>query len=509
MKVRPCLEPPIGRSTPHVQALSSRATQTIIRYTSALVLAMGLGLAVPNAVDARSAPESFADLAERLSPAVVNISTTQTMDVADRPDFEMPDIPPGSPFEDFFKDFFDERMQRGPRKATSLGSGFVIDPEGLVVTNNHVIDDADEITVKFGDGRELPAELLGRDAKTDLALLKVTSDEPLPFVPFGDSDAARVGEWVVAIGNPFGLGGTVTAGIISARNRDINSGPYDDYIQTDASINRGNSGGPLFNMDGEVIGVNTAIYSPSGGSIGIGFSIPSAIVKSIISQLKEFGETRRGWLGVRIQAVTKDIAEAMDMSEPKGALVAGVDDKGPAKKAGLETGDVIVTFDGKDVPEMRDLPRIVAETEVGRTVKVEVIRDGKQKTYNVKIDRLDEEDQQVAALSTDENDESDSSSSEALGMTLSLVNDLLREQYGLDEDAKGVIVTGVDFETDAGEKVRPGDIIEEVGNQPVATPEEVIARVDELLGKNSKKPILLLLNRGGERTFRPVRPSGD
>lgn len=487
-------------------ALSSRATHTVIRYSSVLLLALSLAWTAPTAVDARGAPDSFADLAEKLSPAVVNISTTQTMDVANRPDFEMPEIPPGSPFEDFFKDFFDERMQRGPRKATSLGSGFVIDSEGFVVTNNHVIDDADEITVKFSDGLELPAEVLGRDAKTDLALLKVTSDDPLPFVPFGDSDAARVGDWVMAIGNPFGLGGTVTVGIVSARNRDINSGPYDDYIQTDASINRGNSGGPLFNMDGQVIGVNTAIYSPSGGSIGIGFSIPSTIVKSIISQLKEFGETRRGWLGVRIQAVTKDIAEAMDMSEPKGALVAGVDDKGPAKAAGLETGDVIVTFDGKDVPEMRDLPRIVAETEVGRTVKVDVIRDGKQKTYDVKIDRLNEGEQQVASLETDDSEEGDANTSEALGMTLSLVNDLLREQYGLDEDAAGVIVTDIDFESDAADKVRPGDIIEEVGNEPVSTPEEVIARVDELTGQNKKKPILLLLNRGGERTFRPVRP---
>ena len=478
-----------------------------IQAISVVLVAMSLSVAAPHAVDARSAPESFADLVEKLSPAVVNISTTQTMDVAERPDFEMPDIPPGSPFEDFFKDFFDERMQRGPRKATSLGSGFVIDPDGLVVTNNHVIDDADEITVKFGDGLELPAELLGRDAKTDLALLKVKPKDPLPYVSFGDSDSARVGDWVVAIGNPFGLGGTVTAGIISARNRDINSGPYDDYIQTDASINRGNSGGPLFNMNGEVIGVNTAIYSQSGGSIGIGFSIPSAIVKSVISQLQEFGETRRGWLGVRIQAVTKDIAEAMNMTEPKGALVAGVEDKGPAKKAGLETGDVIISFDGKDVPEMRDLPRIVAETEVGRTVKVVVVRDGKQKTYNVKIDRLEESENEVASADEDEGKDDDPSS-EILGMTLASVNDMLRQQFGLDDDATGVIVTAVDFNSDAADKVSPGDIIEEVGQEPVSSPADVIARVDALT-KDSKKPILLLLNRNGERTFRTVRPAAD
>ena len=303
--------------------------------TLTLAVIVALGLVAPqlaNPVQARGAPDSFADLAEQLSPAVVNISTTQKVGGGQQQrDFPMPEFPPGSPFEDFFKDFFDERMQNGPRKVQSLGSGFIIDPDGVVITNNHVIDGADEILVKMSDGTELPAELVGTDPKTDLAVLQVKTDKSLPFVNLGNSDKMRVGDWVMAIGNPFGLGGTVTAGIISARNRDINSGPYDDFIQTDASINRGNSGGPLFNMDGQVVGINTAIISPSGGSIGIGFAIPTAIARGVIDQLRQYGETRRGWLGVRIQAVTPDLADAMDMDEPKGALVAGVDDNGPGQ----------------------------------------------------------------------------------------------------------------------------------------------------------------------------------
>ena len=475
--------------------------------TLTLAVIVALGLVTPqlaNPAEARGAPDSFADLAEQLSPAVVNISTTQKVAGGEQRDFPMPEFPPGSPFEDFFKDFFDERMQNGPRKVQSLGSGFIIDPDGVVITNNHVIDGADEILVKMSDGTELPAELVGTDPKTDLAVLQVKTDKPLPFVNLGNSDKMRVGDWVMAIGNPFGLGGTVTAGIVSARNRDINSGPYDDFIQTDASINRGNSGGPLFNMDGQVVGINTAIISPSGGSIGIGFAIPTAIAKGVIDQLREYGETRRGWLGVRIQAVTPDLADAMDMDEPKGALVAGVDDDGPAKAAGIDVGDVIVTFDGKDVPKMRDLPRIVAETKIGKKVKVEVLRKGKSKTFTVDIDRL-KEGEKVAMVDEGEEGDGSESESKALGLTLAAITAELRARYSLDDDIEGVVVTDVDFESDAADKVRRGDVIVEVGQKPVTSPSEVVDRVKDLT-EGSDKPVLLLINRGGEMTFRSVRP---
>jgi len=482
---------------------ASQSFSKMTKVVGVMALASGLVIATPAfEVEARGAPDSFADLAEKLSPSVVNISTTQKVQATANRDMPMPNVPPGSPFEDFFKDFFEDRAQQGPRKVQSLGSGFIIDSDGIVITNNHVIEEADEIVVILSDGTELDAELVGRDPKTDLAVLQVESDSPLPAVKLGDSDAIRVGDWVMAIGNPFGLGGTVTAGIVSARNRDINSGPYDDFIQTDASINRGNSGGPLFNMDGDVVGVNTAIISPSGGSIGIGFSIPTSIAKGVISQLREFGETRRGWLGVRIQAVTPDIAESMEMSEPSGALVAGVDEDGPAKKAGIEMGDVIVKFDGKDVPKMRDLPRIVAETGIGNAVDVELFRDGKRQTVSVEIERLDEGDQ-VAMQDTSREEEDESKKS--LGLTLSSVTDDEIQRFGLEEDAEGVVVVEIDFDSDAAEKVRPGDIIVEVGQQAVFSPEDVVKRVNELT-KDSDKPVLLLLNRGGEMTFRSVRP---
>jgi serine protease Do len=327
-------------------------------------------------------PDNIADVAEKVINAVVNISTSQS--VENKNSAAPPSLPPGSPFEEFFDEFFKNRRgQQGdnnqnrpntPRRVNSLGSGFIIDPSGIVVTNNHVIADADEVTVILNDGSRLKAEILGRDTKVDLALLRVKPEKPLTSVQFGDSERLRLGEWVVAIGNPFSLGGTVTAGIVSARNRDINSGPYDNYIQTDAAINRGNSGGPLFNLEGEVIGINTAIISPSGGSIGIGFAVPSKTAVAVIDQLRQFGETRRGWLGVRIQQVTDDIADSLNIKPARGALVAGIDEKGPAKPAGIEAGDVIIKFDGKDIKEMKDLPRIVADTPVGKDVDVTIVR---------------------------------------------------------------------------------------------------------------------------------------
>src|SRR5215468_7982990 len=341
-------------------------------------------------------PDGIADVAERVIDAVVNISTSQN--VASRNPGAMPNLPNDPQLDELFRDFFNRRGQGGdnqnrgntPRRVNSLGSGFIIDASGIVVTNNHVISEADEITVILNDGSRIKAELIGKDQKTDLALLRVKTDKQLKSVKFGNSDSLRLGEWVIAIGNPFSLGGTVTAGIVSARNRDINSGPYDNYIQTDAAINRGNSGGPLFNLEGEVVGINTAIISPSGGSIGIGFSVPSKTAVAIIEQLKQFGETRRGWLGVRIQQVTDEIAESLQIKPPHGALVAGVDEKGPAKPAGIEAGDVIVKFDGKEIHEMRDLPRVVADTPVGKDVDVVIVRKGKEEKKTVKLGRLDD-----------------------------------------------------------------------------------------------------------------------
>lgn len=444
------------------------------------------------------APESFADLAERLSPAVVNISTAQTVT---RPNRRGPQLPPGTPFEDFFKDFFDGQRGgegQGPRRVNSLGSGFVIDPDGYVVTNNHVIEEADEIEVNFANGDALPAELVGRDPKTDLALLKVTSDTPLPFVSFGDSEIARVGDWVLAIGNPFGLGGSVSAGIISARNRDIGQGSYDDFIQTDAAINRGNSGGPLFNMAGEVIGVNTAIISPSGGSIGIGFSVPAEIAKSVVAQLREYGETRRGWLGVKIQRVEEAIAEGLDLDRPMGALVTDVTEGGPAEAAGVEVGDVILSFDGQTIEEMRDLPRIVADTQVGKTVAVEVLRKGDREILEVTISLLEEQrfsGAEPASVTSDD------APAETLGMTLEPLTGPSRARFDVPESVSGALVTAVDGASSAAERgVRPGDVIVEVAQQPVASPAQAEAQINET-EESGRRSVLLMLNRAGELRF--------
>ncbi len=465
------------------------------------ILVFSLMMAGAQLAEARSAPDSFADLVEGLLPGVVNISTTQKVE-ARGPD--LPQFPPGSPFEDFFKEFFErQKPEQRQRKATSLGSGFIIDQSGYVVTNNHVIEDSEEIKVILHDGKEVEAELVGRDSKTDLALLKVDTDEPLTALKWGDSSKTRVGDWIVAIGNPFGLGGTVTAGIVSARARDINAGPYDDFIQTDASINRGNSGGPMFNLDGEIIGINTAIFSPSGGSIGIGFAIPSNMAKNVIRQLQEHGHTKRGWLGVRIQSVTDEIADSLGLGEPRGALVASVTEDSPAQAAGIEQGDVILTFDGKDVEEMRRLPRIVAETEIGRAVDVVVWRKGKKENLEVKVGELDEESAQEASVPADSGDQGESL--ESLGLSLSTVTDEYRRQFDIGEDVSGVLVTDVGAESPAGEKgIRPGDVILEVGQEPVAKPSEVAEKVDAAK-KAGRKSVLLLLQRGNDLRFVAVR----
>ena len=467
---------------------------------------------------ARPAPDSFADLAEKLLPSVVNISTTQTMK-SDRGHEhagpEIPQFPPGSPFEEFFRDFFDHGMPKSgrpeaqPRKATSLGSGFIIDPAGYVVTNNHVIADADEITVILHDDTNLKAEVIGRDTKTDIALLKVKTDKPLDAVPWGDSDAARVGDWVLAIGNPFGLGGSVTAGILSARQRDINSGPYDDFLQTDASINRGNSGGPMFNMDGQVIGINTAIFSPSGGSIGIGFAIPSSIAKGVVAELQSESDhtVHRVWLGVRIQAVTDEIAESLGLDKAHGALIASVTENGPAQAAGIQAGDIVVSFDGRTVSDMKRLPRLVAETPVDKTVPVTVWRKHGETTVQVKIGRLEESDQQQA--STQEPPKTGGKDQagiiKTLGLTLSSITPELKEKYSLADDSKGVVVVEVAKDSPAAAKgVRPGDMIMEAAQEEVSNPGEISSRIDEAK-RSGRKSILLLVERQGDLRFVALR----
>ncbi len=478
---------------------------------AALAVVASLSVAAPFSALAKG-PESLADLAAQVTDAVVNISASTTVETRGR---TMPQLPPGTPFEDLFEEFFNRRGQgnRGggeenstprpqQRRSSSLGSGFVIDASGIVITNAHVIGDANEIFVGFNDGSKLKAEIVGKDTKIDLAVLRLKPEKPLKAVPFGDSEVMRPGDWVMAIGNPFGLGGSVSAGIVSARGRNIESGPYDNYIQTDAAINKGNSGGPLFNMKGEVIGINTAILSPTGGSVGIGFAVPSANALPIINQLREFGETRRGWLGVRIQNVDDATAEALGLGGARGALIAGVDDKGPAKPAGLEVGDVITKFDGRDVKESRDLPRIVASTPVGKAVDVTVMRKGKEFTKQVTLGRLEDgERAQQAGLNQPPTD-TPSATRRALGLELSGVTEELRRRYNIKETVKGVVVTRVDPNSAAADKrIQPGEVVVEVGQEPVNSPADVTRRVEALKKDGRKSALLLVSNAQGEVRF--------
>jgi len=459
-------------------------------------------------------PDGIADVAERVIDAVVNISTSQN--VASRNQGgggggAMPNLPNDPQLDELFRDFFNRRGQQGdnqnrggntPRRVNSLGSGFIIDSAGIVVTNNHVIADADEITVILNDGSRIKAELIGKDQKTDLALLRIKTDKQLRSVKFGNSDSLRLGEWVIAIGNPFSLGGTVTAGIVSARNRDINSGPYDNYIQTDAAINRGNSGGPLFNLDGEVVGVNTAIISPSGGSIGIGFAVPSKTALAVIDQLKNFGETRRGWLGVRIQQVTDEIAESLGIKPARGALVAGVDEKGPAKPAGIEPGDVIVKFDGQDIKEMRDLPRVVADTPVGKDVPVLVIRKGKEETKTVTLGRLEDGEKQAALTTPQNTPEVKPVIKKTLGLELSNMSDDLRKKYKIKDTVKGIVILGIDAGSPAADKrLNPGDTIVEIAQEAVASADDFQAKIDKLKKDGRRSALLLVASAEGELRF--------
>lgn len=492
-------------SVPAVVAASARP---FVRPRLSLAAFLGLFVAfavfaVSIPAVAKTPPPTFADLALQLLPKVVNISTTQ---VIEGRTLELPQLPPGSPFEEFFKEFFD-RNPNAPqrqRRATSLGSGFIVDSAGYIVTNNHVIQDADEITVTLHDDTRLKAEVIGRDAKTDIALLKVTppNGNKLSAVKFGNSDKARVGDWVIAIGNPFGLGGTVTAGIISARGRDINAGPYDDFLQTDASINRGNSGGPMFNLDGEVVGINTAIFSPSGGSVGIGFAIPSAVAEPIIRQLIKHGIVKRGWLGVHIQAVTEEIAETLGLKLATGALVASVIKGGPAEKANIQAGDVILKFDGRDVTEMRRLPRMVADTEVGKTVPVVAWRNKKEVKLQVTVGELDEEEPKVAARTTKKGSgkEEGARPVDALGLTVSEMTPKVRERFKIEKETKGVVITGVKDAGPAAEKgIRPGDVIVEISQEEVSTPAQVASKVDEAVKAGRKSVLMLIEGQGGLR----------
>ncbi len=448
------------------------------------------------AASAQSRPSTFADLAEQVSPSVVNITTTTTVATNTQPG---PVVPEGSPFEDFFQDFLDRNGPQGrtPRRSNALGSGFVISEDGFIVTNNHVIQGADEITIEFFEGFELDAEVIGTDPNTDLALLKVESDRPLSFVPWGDSETARVGDWVMAMGNPLGQGFSVSAGIVSARGRAL-SGSYDDYIQTDAAINRGNSGGPLFNLNGEVIGVNTAILSPNGGSIGIGFAMSSRVAENVIAQLRDFGETRRGWLGVRIQDIDEDIADGLGLEEARGALVTDVPE-GPSLEAGMEAGDVILSFDGVDVDDTRGLVRQVGNTEIGKEVRVLVWRDGSTETLRVTLGRREDAERAVPASVNRE--EEIQSTTEFLGVTVSNMTDELREQLGLTDETDGLVVAEVVEDSEAFEKgLRAGDIITEAGQEKVASVSDLDDRI-EAAKDAGRKSLLLLVRRDGDARF--------
>ncbi|CUX39944.1 MULTISPECIES: Do family serine endopeptidase [Agrobacterium] len=483
---------------------------------------MAGSLSAPVAARAQShGPESVADLAEPLLDAVVNISTSQNVKTEGKGPVP-PKLPEGSPFQEFFKDYFDSQKPEGGEKVNSLGSGFVIDPAGYVVTNNHVIEGADAIEVIFPNGSKLKATLVGTDTKTDLSVLKVEPKTPLKAVKFGDSRSMRIGDWVMAVGNPFGLGGSLTVGVISARGRNINAGPYDNFIQTDAAINKGNSGGPLFNMKGEVIGINTAIISPSGGSIGIGFAVPTELAQNIVQQLIEFGETRRGWLGVRVQPVTDDVAASLGMDTAKGALISGVAKGGPVENGPIQAGDVVLKFDGKDIHEMRDLLRIVAESPVGKEVDVVVYRDGKEETVKVKLGQLQDTTDEKASTDDQQGEDGDGSMvvpedkdggddqaqdqtpevreapQTVLGMNLVVLSNELRTEKGIAESVEGVLVASVDPGSPAEQKgMKTGDVIVEVGQDFMEVPGDVLVRVNGLKSEGRKNAHMMVADAQG------------
>ena len=448
------------------------------------------------AANAAPAPDSFAPLVNKVKGAVVNIATTQLQTGSNETELpQMPMFPPGSPFGELFRNMRPNGEQAHPEKLRALGSGFIVDPAGYVVTNNHVIGNATDISVTLQDGTILKGKLIGHDDKTDLALVKVNADHPLPSVSFGNSDQAQVGDWVVAVGNPFGLGGTVTAGIISARGRDIHSGPYDDYLQLDASINRGNSGGPTFNTEGQVIGINTAIYSPNGGSVGIGFAIPSNAAQPVVAQLRASGHVDRGWLGVQIQPVTPDMANALGLKSTHGALIAAVQPDSPALKAGLKQGDVVLRYGDEAIDSPRDLSRAVAITKAGTSQPIQVFRDGQMTTIDTTIALSKDEPEKLAK------GEQTESSPNQLGLRLAPLDAKARQSLDIAESVHGVVVVAVDPNGAAAEQgLQAGDVIERVDNKPVRKPADVGHAVQEL-GKSGRKSVALLINRQGTEEF--------
>ncbi len=460
------------------------------RMLAVLVLMLA-SIFAANAAKAQITPESFADLAESVSPAVVNITTSTNLNARD-------DNQGNTPFDDLFRDFQERNGEPPERRGSALGSGFIISADGYVVTNNHVIVDADEIVIELFDGGFLDAVIVGRDERTDLALLKVEADEPLPFVNFGDSDIMRVGDWVLAIGNPLGQGFSVSAGIVSARGRTL-AGAYDDYIQTDAAINKGNSGGPLFNLKGEVIGVNTAILSPSGGSIGIGFSMASAVVENVILQLREYGETRRGWLGVRISDLTEDLVEEFGLASLDGVYVTDVPE-GPAKDAGFLANDVILTFDGQDVRNARELVSLVAQAPVGGSVRVVVSRDGSTQTLLVTLGRLEDALQASATTAPNTPDGPAAEQLETHGMLLAVLTEEMRDRFMIGDDSNGVVILQVEEGSEIAEKgLRPGDVIVEVAQAAVQTPADVLARINSARDAGRRSVLLLVRSQGSGR----------
>jgi serine protease Do len=502
--------------------------------TGALAAGMGLCLALAPFAQAQTlsaAPSAtvqlptLAPLVKKVLPAVVNVSVTmktaaagdQDADSSEDQDQLGPNTPrnfPSSPFDEFLRRFFDQQQQQGHGRMSpqlgqtvALGSGFIIDPTGYIVTNNHVVENADKVTVIFQDDSKHPAKVIGRDSKTDLALLKIDAPQPLPAVQWGDSNASQVGDWVLAVGNPFGLGGTVSSGIISARGRDIHAGPYDDFLQIDASINRGNSGGPTFSLDGKVIGINTAIYSPNGGSVGIGFAIPESIAKPVIDQIREHGKVERGWLGVQIQEVTPEIATSLGLSKTEGALVADVTNDSPAAKIGVKQGDVILSYDGHAINKMRDLPIVVAETPVGQAAELKLWRDGKDITLQPMIAIMPENLKMASNSEGEEHAQTPSTS--AMGLKLAPLTQELRRQLNVPRTVKGVVVTGVaDSSPLAALGIAPGDVIQAINQEPVATPKEVASKL-EATKKGSDKNLLFLINRHGVNQYVALSVGGS
>jgi serine protease Do len=502
------------RNVPGGSAIAMAGRPLAMRAFSAIrvagvVTAAAALIAISLQAHAAPAPEGFSDLAAKVTPAVVNISSKHKSAGQQQTTPDMPfDFPEGSPFGDLFKHFREPQQRQGDggegRAMTALGSGFIIDPSGYIVTNNHVIDKASDIKVTLTTGKEYDAKLIGADPKTDLALLKISASEPLPSVNLGNSDDLKVGDWVMAVGNPFGLGGTVTAGIVSARGRDIHEGPFDDFLQIDASINQGNSGGPTFDLAGDVVGINTAIFSPNGGSVGIGFAIPANLAKPVIAALREHGSVARGWIGVQIQEVTPEIAAAIGLEKPMGALISAVQPDSPAAKVGLQQGDVIVEFGGKPINELRDLPRLVAAQSVGHQAGVEIWRQGDKKTLSIEVAKMRDEPE-VASNDEESNAPTAGEAAPALGATLATITPAVRESLNIPDGVDGVAVVGVDSDGPAAEQgLRSGDVIKQVAQKEVTSPGEV-AKLVEAARQEKKSAVLLLINRQGNEIYIAVK----